>query len=212
VAGNWVYIDHVSAQGTFLESWVVDKSNPPGVVVAIAVGPNGTPYYLHQSGTCLQLYKLEPDGRTPQVAGGDCSIHVASGDGGPAIAATFNATNAAPRTWPAHMAAGADGSIYIANQSECTVRRIWTNGIISTFAGSTCPNAGQQHTGDGGLATSARMIPTAMVIGPDDTLYIADYDYWELPCGSAAYQIPGCYGWGSGTWTQQLSRVRAIAE
>ncbi|HJX51200.1 MAG TPA: RHS repeat-associated core domain-containing protein [Polyangia bacterium] len=177
--------------------------------MAIAVGPDGTPYYLDQRGSCLRVMKLEADGRTSQVAGGDCTNLVAGGDGGPASAATFKVIGALPMTPPADLAVGQDGSIYVTNQSECRVRRIWPSGIIDTVAGSTCPSAGS-HTGDGGLATAARMKPTSIAIGRDDALFIGDYDYWEVPCGSGGDQIPGCYGYGSGTWMAPRSRIRLV--
>ena len=207
-----LYIDHLKPDGTFLGSWLVEEANPTypaGAVLAIAVGPDGTPYYLDQRGSCLRLMKLEADGRKSQVAGGDCTNLVASGDGGPPKAATFKAISALPSTPPADLAVGQDGSIYVTNQSECRVRRIWPSGIIDTVAGSTCPSAGS-HTGDGGPATAARITPTSIAIDRDDTLFIGDYDYWEVQCGSGGYAIPGCWGYGTGSWMEPRSRIRTV--
>jgi hypothetical protein len=166
--GSPVYVDRVSAGGVWVQSWKVDEVAPLGRVRAIAVGPDGTPYCLLHTGSCLQLLKLEPDGRKSLVAGGDCTNLVASGDGGPASAATFKSTSAAANTPVADLAVGQDGSVYVTNQSECRVRRIKPDGIIDTVAGTICPSDGA-HAGDGGLATAATIKPTAIAIGWDDT-------------------------------------------
>ena len=204
-----VYVDHVGADGTYIGNWMVEAASPTfpyypvGSILAIAVGPDGTPYYLDQIGTCLRVMKLEADGRTSQVAGGDCTQLVAGGDGGPASAATFKAVSAALGTPPADLAIGPDGSIYVTNQSECRVRQISPSGIINTVAGTTCPSAGS-HTGDGGLATAALIKPTAIAIDRDGTLLIGDSDYWEVNC-TAGY--PGCGVYGGMTGR---SRIRAV--
>ena len=204
-----LYINHAGPKNTLLGSWMVEASPAQvGDVLAIAVGPDGTPYYLDKRGTCLRLMKLEADGRTLQVAGGDCTNQVASGDGGLASAATFKAIGGDTWTPPADLAVGKDGSVYVANQSECRVRRVSPNGIITTFAGSTCPTAGK-HTGDGGPATSALMKPLSIAIDRDDTLFIADYDYWEVQC-STRVPTPGCYALGSDTWMEPRSEIRLV--
>src|SRR5207249_10274608 len=51
------------------------------------------------------------------------------------------------------------------------VRRISTAGIITTVAGS----GRDAFSGDGGPATSAGMSPAAVLVDPDENLYISDY-------------------------------------
>jgi hypothetical protein len=71
-----LYIDRVSSDGIYLASWMVEEQSPiypyypMGTVLAIAVGPDGTVYYLDQRGSCLRLMKLTADGGKSQVAGG----------------------------------------------------------------------------------------------------------------------------------------------
>jgi len=197
---NERYIDHVSPTGAFLESWRVNVD--AGVNLrSLAVAQDGTVYYAEVTGwPCLRIWKLTRDGQKSRVAGGDCSL-VVGGDGGPAIDGTFGRPTGA-----VDLALGPDGSLYIANQSDCRVRRIGMDGIITTVAGTTCPSAGQ-HTGDGGLATEAKLNPTSITVGKDGVLYIGDTGYWEIACPSCA---AGCPCYGSGVFVEPRSRIRAI--
>jgi uncharacterized repeat protein (TIGR01451 family) len=89
-----------------------------------------------------------------------------SGDGGAAALANF----ATP--W----GIGFDGSnnMYVADLKNSRVRQITKAGVISTFAGIGKP----ADSGDGGPATSASIIPTALAVDPLlgalGTVYLAD--------------------------------------
>lgn len=88
-----------------------------------------------------------------------------SGDGGPATAARL--------LFPAGLALGADGSLYIADGGNLRIRRIAPDGTISTFAGRTRTTVG--HDGDGGPATLASFEDvTAVAVGPDGSVYVSD--------------------------------------
>ncbi|MCI0583477.1 MAG: hypothetical protein L0227_11435, partial [Chloroflexi bacterium] len=96
------------------------------------------------------------------VAGGSPSGPT-NGDGGPATATRLNL--------PLGVAAGPDGSLYIAQSFEARVRRVDPDGILWTYAGTT-PGFG----GDGGPATEAQLRdPVALALGADGSLYIADF-------------------------------------
>jgi RHS repeat-associated protein len=87
------------------------------------------------------------------------------GDGGPATLAQMR--------FPTDAVIAPDGSRYIADQQNHRVRRIGTDGVITTVAGTGLPG----FTGDGGPATQARLFrPSALALGPDASLYIADTD------------------------------------
>lgn len=86
-----------------------------------------------------------------------------SGDGGPATAAGLHLSQG--------VAVGRDGSLYIAETSQNRIRRVGSNGIITTFAGGN----GTGFSGDDGPARKAQLqIPSAVAVGPDDSLYVAD--------------------------------------
>ncbi|MBI3250188.1 MAG: PD40 domain-containing protein [Deltaproteobacteria bacterium] len=90
-----------------------------------------------------------------------------NGDGGAATSATLN--------YPSGVAVDSAGNLFIADSHNHRIRKVASNGIISTVAG-TGVLAGD---GDGGPATSARLAyPTGVVIDSTGNLFIADtYNY-----------------------------------
>src|SRR5262249_50499236 len=87
-----------------------------------------------------------------------------SGDGGPAMSATFDCPE---------MAFGPDGDLYFGDLGNCRVGRIDRKGIISTVAGSGVGTCG--FSGDGGPATSAQLNwATGIAFDARGDLYIAD--------------------------------------
>ena len=92
-----------------------------------------------------------------------------NGDGIPATSAVV---------WgPGSVAFGPDGSLYISESGGMRVRRVYPNGIITTVAGTGVAG----FSGDGGPATAAQFAwPHANAIGPDGTIYIADYGTCHL--------------------------------
>jgi RHS repeat-associated protein len=85
------------------------------------------------------------------------------GDGGPATDARFR--------YPYGLAVGPDGSLYIADSQNHRVRRVGTDGIITTVAG----NGTAAFAGDNGPATAAELNnPVGVAVGPDGSLFIVD--------------------------------------
>src|SRR6266581_2875799 len=87
-----------------------------------------------------------------------------SGDGGPATGTTLAS--------PSGVAVDAAGNLYIADHGHNRIRKVNTDGIITTVAG----NGTFGFSGDGGLATSANLWgPTGVAVDAAGNLYIADY-------------------------------------
>ncbi|MBI1854029.1 MAG: hypothetical protein HYR85_27135, partial [Planctomycetes bacterium] len=85
------------------------------------------------------------------------------GDGGPAKDAFFS--------FPLGITRDADGNFLIADTSNNRIRKIDTEGIVTTVAGIEIPGS----YGDGGPATEAMLFfPRDVSIGPDGTMFIAD--------------------------------------
>jgi sugar lactone lactonase YvrE len=120
-----------------------------------ATGPGPLTYQWVLNGSNLPLAMLTT------IAGTGQSAH--SGDGGPA-------TNAG--IWePAAVAIDSVGNLYVAEEANGYIRKIDTNGIITTIAGG---GHGSSH-GDGGPATNAILSrPYGVTIDPAGNLFIAD--------------------------------------
>jgi hypothetical protein len=86
-----------------------------------------------------------------------------SGDGGPATAAKLRV--------PQGLHLASTGDLYVADAGNHVVRKISAAGIITTFAGTGTSG----YTGDGGLATAARLnAPEAVHLAPTGDAYVAD--------------------------------------
>ena len=85
-----------------------------------------------------------------------------SGDGGPATSAQINN--------PSGVAVDSSGNIYIADLNNFRVRKVSTNGIITTVTG----NGSGAYGGDYGPATNGTLFPFAVAVDSTGNLYIAD--------------------------------------
>jgi RHS repeat-associated protein len=126
----------------------------------VAVGTDGSLYIADYGNN--RIRRVAPDGIITTVAGGGGGE--ALGDGGPAAGAVLN--------MPAGVAVGPDGSLYIADLNHNRIRSVGPDGVINTIAG----NGLQSYTGDGGPATATALnLPSSVTVGPDGSLYIADW-------------------------------------
>jgi hypothetical protein len=95
------------------------------------------------------------------------------GDGGPAIEAMLQAPVGQAASPSGKIAVASDGTIFIADSGNHRVRKVGSDGIIITIAGTGVAG----YSGDGGRATEAMLSrPTDLALGVDSSLYIADTD------------------------------------
>ena len=117
-------------------------------------------YYIADSGICC-IWKVDTNGIITTVAGNGLGGH--SGDGGAATNANLN--------YPDSVAIDSQGNIYIAEYIGGCIRKVDTNGIITTVAG----NGTSGYSGDGDQATNAsRDYPEGIVSDSFGDLLIAD--------------------------------------
>jgi RHS repeat-associated protein len=110
-----------------------------------------------------RIRKVDASGIITTVAGnGQCSpVHI--GDGGPATQA--------PLCSPRDVTIDAFGNLYIAEFGTLRIRKVDTNGVITTVAGNGYPGL----SGDGGPATQATFWhPVGIATDNAGNLYIAD--------------------------------------
>ena len=106
------------------------------------------------------IRKITPGGVITTLAG--TGVAGSTGDGGQATAARLNS--------PADIALDASGALYIADRLNNRIRKVATNGVITTVAGSV-----SGFSGDGGQATSAQLNrPRSVAFDPAGNMYIAD--------------------------------------
>ena len=124
----------------------------------VAVDRQGNVYYTCEGAP--QIYRVTPSGAATLFAGTGVRAH--GGDGGPARSASFGHIRG--------LAIDAAGNVYFADSENHRVRRIDTAGIITTIAGNGDPG----DSGDGGLATSARLVnPLGLAVTADGSLFVS---------------------------------------
>ncbi len=136
-----------------------------------------------QAGTLLiadadhgRVRSVTPTGLIDTLAGTGGSG--SSGDDGPATSAQIGQ--------PTAVAAGRDGSVYVADRIHHTVRRIAPDGTIVRHAG-TGTSGGE---GDGGAPQQAQLsFPQALAVAPDASLLIGDAGNGRVR--RAALGLPG---------------------
>lgn len=108
-----------------------------------------------------RIRKLAPNGVITTVVGNGTNGY--SGDGGPATNAALN--------YPLGVALDAAGNLFIADSQNDLIRKVGTNGVITTVAGNGAPG----YWGDGGLAQHASLqYPTGVAVDTSGNLFIAD--------------------------------------
>lgn len=119
----------------------------------------GNVYVSDTNNNCVK--RLTP-ANVVEVFAGTC-VGGYGGDGGAATSAQLNN--------PYGLVFDSTGNLYIADRVNRRVRKVATDGSISTFAGT----GSSGYSGDGGAATLAQLAdPVGLAIDSSDRLYIAD--------------------------------------
>jgi len=126
----------------------------------IGVDARGNAYVADTNGQTIRL--VTTAGVTSTIAGRSTT---AGYKDGPAADGQFSE--------PAGVAADADGSVYVADTGNNTVRHISRDGVVSTFMGSATDPPG---VGGDTLATVRLKLPRGVAVDGKGGLYVADTD------------------------------------
>ena len=153
VAGNG------SSQGTDTGDGGPATSASMSEPFGLAIDGSNNVYIASQLGN--RIRKVSLDGIISTVAG--TGVQGFSGDGGPATDSRL--------LGPRGVTVDPSGNIYIADTGNSRIRKVTTNGTITTVGGTGT----QAYTGDGGPATSAQMNqPSGLSVDATGNVYVAD--------------------------------------
>ncbi len=148
----------------------IDKDQAAINATSIKIAPNDEIYYVDNSGGLnARVRKINLEGKVNTVVGKYFAGGY-TGDGGPATEALLNN--------PRDVAIDKDGTMYIADTGNQRIRRVGTDGTITTIAG----NGTRGFGGDGGLAVNAQFNdPVYVAIGKKNGyIYVADQNNYRI--------------------------------
>lgn len=139
--------------------------------VGVAFDKDGNLYIADQANKRIRMVDtmdmISTWAGTPPCMTPPCPI----GDGGPKEMAFFNLPGGQAAKPGGKIAFDSAGNLYIADTANHRVRKIATDGIVTTVAGNGTIGA----SGDGGPATDAQLNrPADVAVGPDNLIYVAD--------------------------------------
>lgn len=119
----------------------------------VALGDDGT-LYVADGGDRPALWRVGLDGSRALVAGGTRGFEDGSREQG-----RFDT--------PSHIALAPDGSLFVADTGNHAVRRVASDGVVTTIAGDGLPGAGE--------GAAARLNgPVGVAVSPDGRVFVAD--------------------------------------
>ena len=119
----------------------------------LAVGADGTVYVADVGNNCIR--QVSPTGQVRTLAG---SPQPGKANGVGALAHFRR---------PLAVAVGADGSVYVADQGNGSVRRIWPGGRVSTVVAP-------MHQDNSGDRFQVESGPAGLAVGPGDTVFVSN--------------------------------------
>jgi uncharacterized protein (TIGR03437 family) len=174
--GNLYFIDNMSRIRKISAAGIItayagtnnSKITPDGIQAtatdmspgALAIAPDGSLLFTDE--TSFRVRKIDATGVVTTVAGN--GTRGFNGDGAPATSAQLSGLLQG-------LTVDSLGNIYIADTGNKRIRKVGTDGIIRTYAGTGDLS---NLNGDGGPATKASIVPWGMSVDTSNNLYLVD--------------------------------------
>jgi hypothetical protein len=163
-------------------------------------GPAASARFFHPTGLAADaygnLYIADTGNDTIRVYSGG---NVATLAGSPQASGSIDATGSAARfSGPTALAVGADGTVYVADTGNDTIRKITTGGVVTTLAGS----AGQAGSMDGTGSVARFSAPVGIAVDAAGNVYVADsgnYTVRKITPGGVVTTFAGTVGQSAST-------------
>ena len=135
-------------------------------------GPPASARFFHPTGLAADaggnLYLADTGNDTIRVYSGGS---VATLAGSPQVSGSLDATGTAARfNAPTALAVGSDGTVYIADTGNNTIRKITSGGVVTTLAGT----AGQTGSTDGTGGAARFNAPAGIAVDGSGNVYVGD--------------------------------------
>jgi sugar lactone lactonase YvrE len=186
VGSNVTFSVSVAGTGPFSYQWQLNGTNLPNAVITTVAG-NGTAGYAGEGGAATNAEFDVPDGVAVDAAGNlfiadyynnrirkmgtNGIIRTVAGNGINGYSGDGGAATNAELGYPNGVAVDAKGNLFIADYYNNRIRKVGTNGTITTVAG----NGTAGYSGDGGAATSAELrYPSGVAVDAGGNLFVAD--------------------------------------
>jgi sugar lactone lactonase YvrE len=181
---NVTFTVEVSGTGPFTYQWRVHGTNLPDAIITTVAG-NGEAGYAGDGGPgnfasisgpwgvavddAGNVFVAEHDGNRVRKVDANGIISTVAGSGTNGFSGDGSAASNATFRNPTGLALDAAGNLYISDYLNSRVRKVDTNGIITTFAG------GGATLGEGGMATNALVSnPVGLTFDTAGNLYLTD--------------------------------------
>ena len=186
IGNNVTFSVSVSGTGPFSYQWQLNGTNLPNGIISTVAG-NGIGGYSGDGGAAISAKLYYPSGVAVDATGNlfiaDAAnerirkvgingiITTIAGNGTYGYFGDGDAATNAELKGPEGVAVDSTGNLFIADVYNNRIRKVGTNGIISTVAG----NGTNGYSGDGGAATNAELYdPSGVMVDATGNLFIAD--------------------------------------
>ena len=184
--GTATFTVAVSGTGPFTYQWLFNSNNLPNSIITTVAG-SGTNNYSGDGAAATNATLASPSGvavdavsnlfiadsanNRVRKVGTNGVITTVAGNGTAAYSGDGAAATNASLSGPRGVAVDAAGNLFIADFFNHCIRKVGTNGVITTVAG----NGSGGYSGDNGAATNASLYyPVGVAVDATGNLFIAD--------------------------------------